>query len=343
MNGSEKFTIRIATSAADIGQPAWDSLSAGRPFASYRWIRFCETAMADSPASHITLEADRHPLARASFWRVANEPLPLPALVRPLLAAYFKRRPLLICRAPFASWTGLILPDEPSLRREAFGAIHQSALQLLANQHASFLLFDFLQADDLPADQPLATMTLPDPGTILPVRWKTFEEYLAATTSRNRKHYKHTQREARAFGLTYSTRASVTDVSAALSLIRKVEKKFKSAPNPWMRALLENIETIDGIYQEVRQAGKLVGCCLLLEDNGVMFPIALGLEDVPFAYFLLAYGFVQEAIARGVHTLRLGSGAYEVKHRLGGALEDNNHIAIDSQSAMLKKMINLFK
>jgi len=76
----------------------------------------------------------------------------------------------------------------------------------------------------------------------------------------------------------------------------------------------------------------------LLEDNGVMLAAALGLaEDVQYSYFSLVYGCLQQAIARRVKTLRLGSGAYDVKRRLGFALEANNHTAIAARSPVLNR------
>ena len=47
-------------------------------------------------------------------------------------------------------------------------------------------------------------------------------------------------------------------------------------------------------------------------------PLALGLEDdVPSGYFLLLYTALQEAFEHNVRLVRFGSGAYDVKRRMG--------------------------
>ena len=339
MGRFDGFTIQWTERAEEIGQPAWDALSAGRPFASYRWTRFGETVMSDCQPTHLNLHFDNQPAARATFWRVAAEPLPLPPLVRSPVSSFLRRRPLLICRAPLANWTGLLLPDDPSLRSAAQTVIHAEGLRLLEETRGSYLLFDFLDAPDLVWPPDVIVTTVSDPGTRLDIRWKSFDDYLASTDKRGRQHYKRVQHEAEELVLQISEHTSVENVEEALTLIRAVEKKFRAAPNPWMRSLLENAMQVGGIWQEVRQGGRLVGCGLLLEDNGVMLATALGLaEGVQYAYFLLVYASLQIAIRRQVKTLRLGSGAYDVKRRLGCELESNNHTAVTTQDPMLRRL-----
>lgn len=295
--------------------------------------------MSDCESKYVHLLLDGIPVSRATIWRVRSEPLPLPPLVRTPVAAYLRRRPLLICRAPLANWTGLLLPDETSLRQPAFVVLLRSSLNLLTGSRGSFLLFDFLDAPDL--DWPGLTITeVSDPGTRLTIRWDSFEDFLASTDKRGRQHYKRVQREAEELGLAHSVHETVTNVDEALPLIRAVERKFRSAPNPWIRRTLEQASMVGGLWQEVRQRDRLVGCGLLLEDNGVMLATALGLaDDVQYAYFLLVYGCLQQAIERRVKTLRLGSGAYDVKRRLGFERETNNHTAILSNSSLMNRLV----
>lgn len=344
MSADPRLRIKIAHRVDEIGQPAWDALSAGRPFASCDWYRFGETVMADSPPTYLILSVDEKPAARATLYRVPDEPLPLPPLVRAPIRSLLRRRPLLICRSPLANWSGLLLPEDASLRAAARAALLEAAQKQLEEQNCSFLLFDFLdesQRADWPAD--FLQTTVADAGTRLEIQWESFDEYLAGTDKRGRQHYKRARREAEKLGLELSHHSSVANIEEALTLIRRVEQKFRAAPNPWMRGLLENAQTLGGVWQEVRQRGRLVGCGLLLEDNGVMLATALGLaEDAPYAYFLLVYSCLQEAMARRVKTLRLGSGAYDVKRRLGFVLEDNNHTAIRARSPFLQGLAKLF-
>ncbi len=338
-----EYDLRIAHRVDEIGQPAWDALGAGRPFASYDWYRFGETVMTDSPPTYLVLSVEEKPAARATLYRVPDEPLPLPPLVRAPVRSLLRRNPPLICRSPLANWSGLLLPEDASLRAAAQTALLDAARKQLEEQKASFLLFDFLdesQRADWPVDFTLTEIS--DAGTRLEVKWKSFDDYLAGTDKRGRQHYKRVQRQAEKLGLELSRHPSVANVEEALALIRRVERKFRAAPNPWMRNLLEAAPMIRGVWQEVRQRGRLVGCGLLLEDNGVMLATALGLaEDVSYAYFLLIYSCLQEAVARQVKALRLGSGAYDVKRRLGFALENNNHTAIRARTSFLHRLVKL--
>ena len=341
MSRSGGFIIQQIGRAGDIGRTDWDALSAGRPFASYRWTRFGETVMSDCSPTYLILHFDNQPAARATFWRVAAEPLPLPPLVRTPVSALLRRRPLLICRAPLANWTGLLLPDDPSLRSAARTALHAEGLRLLEEARGSYLLFDFLDAPDLAWPADVTVTTVSDPGTRLEIRWKSFNEYLASTDKRGRQHFKRVQHEAGKLGLHISEHPLVVNVDEAMPLIYAVERKFHAASNSWMRSLIENADRVGGIWLEVRQGERLVGCGLLLEDNGVMLATALGLaEGVQYAYFLLVYACLQTAIQRGAKTLRFGSGAYDVKRRLGCELETNNHTAVAAYSPMLRWLAN---
>ena len=335
MRPLDGFTLHISRRADETDPSVWDALGNGHPFASQRWMRFGEQVMSDCESFHAHLYLDGKPASRATFWRVPSEPLPLSPLVRTPVSAFLIRRPLLICRAPLANWTGLVLPEDPVLHNKARNALYKTGLSLLDENRGSFLLFDFLDTPDL--DWPgLTVAEVSDPGTRLEVHWDSFDAFLASTDKHGRQHYKRVQREAQSLGLEYSVHAVVPNIDEALPLIRAVEKKFHAAPNPWIPALLANVSMVGGIWQEVRQRGRLVGCGVLLEDNGVMLAAALGLAyDVQYAYFLLIYGSLQIAIERNVNTLRLGSGAYDVKRRLGFVLETNNHTGIFSSSSFL--------
>ena len=86
---------------------------------------------------------------------------------------------------------------------------------------------------------------------------------------------------------------------------------------------------VDGTWLEIRKEGKLVGCGAVLRDNRFQLATSLGLEDdVPGGYFLLLYAALQEAFEHNIRLVRFGSGAYDVKRRLGLHLENTNHAMI---------------
>jgi hypothetical protein len=96
-----------------------------------------------------------------------------------------------------------------------------------------------------------------------------------------------------------------------------------------MQGLLENFAMIDGTWLEIYKEKKLVGCGAIVRDNKFQLVTALGLEDdVPGGYFLLLYTALREAFEHNIRLIRFGSGAYDVKRRLGFHLEDTNHAMI---------------
>jgi hypothetical protein len=86
---------------------------------------------------------------------------------------------------------------------------------------------------------------------------------------------------------------------------------------------------IDGTWLELRKDGKLVGCGAVVRDNKFQLATALGLEDdVPGGYFYLLYAALQEAFEHNVRLIRFGTGAYDIKRKLGLHLEDTNHAMV---------------
>ncbi|MDI6770520.1 MAG: GNAT family N-acetyltransferase [Anaerolineales bacterium] len=323
------FDIKIAYSLAEVSQAEWDALSGERPFQSCRWYTYGERVMADCPPFYIILSLDKKPVARATFWLVRKEPLPLPPLLRTFAQAVFRRWPLLICRSPLAGLSGLILPDPP-LRDESLKVITRVALAELRRLGGSFLIFDYLEPDQTAWPgwpREFTTTSISDPGTWMPVKWDSFEAYLTAGNKKTRQNYKRSLQQAGELGIQVTKRQSVPDMDTALALVRNLEKKHNSASNPWARGMLENIKAADGAFLEARIGERLVGCVLIFEDNRVQMIAAMGLAgDVPGVYFQLIYASLQAAFERKVRLLRWGSGAYDVKRRLGFELDQNNYV-----------------
>jgi hypothetical protein len=326
-----KLDVKVFNSIQEIDPETWDRIVAGRGFQSHRWYQFGESAMADSAPTYLVAWDGDTPVASAALFRVTNEPLPLPAVARRFMASIFKRRPLLVCRSPLADTSALLLPGEP-LRDEALTALAQTAHQQFKRQRCSFLLFDFLLTEQLrypgwPSSfEPIAVS---EPGTYMPLEWESFEAYLKALNRKDRQDYKNSVREVEKNGIVLTRHKTVPDVEIALKLIRNVSIWQGSAPNPWMRGLLENFSMIDGTWLEIHKDEKLVGCGAALRDNRFQLTTALGLEDdVPSGYFLLLYTALQEAFEHNVRLVRFGSGSYDIKRRLGLHLEDTNHAMV---------------
>jgi predicted N-acyltransferase len=333
--------VEVFHSINEIKPEIWNRIVAGRGFQSHNWYKFGERAMADAKPTYLLARDGNAPVAGAALFKVHNEPLPLPAVARQFMASIFKHRPLLICRSPLADTSALLLPGEP-LRDVALMALATAAREQFKKQKCSFLLFDYLLTEQLRYGWPqgFEPLTVSEPGTYMPIEWQSFDEYLEAGNKKDRQHYKKSIKEAEENGLALSKHKTVSEIDHALELIRNVSIWHGSAPNPWMRGLLENFSMIDGTWLELRKEGKLVGCGAVVRDNQFQFATALGLEDdVPGGYFYLLYTALQEAFEHKIRLVRFGTGAYDVKRRLGFHLEDTNHamVTMAAFSARTKK------
>jgi len=326
-----KLNVKAYKSIQEIDPAVWDGIVAGRGFQSHKWYTFGERAMADCPATYLIAWDGDTAVASAALFKVHNEPLPLPKVARRFMASVLKRRPLLVCRSPLADTSAMLLPGEPE-RDEAHVALTSAAQDEFKKQRCSFLVFDYLLTEQLKYPSwpsGYEPITVSEPGTYMPIEWESFEAYLDAGNKKDRQHYKKTLRDAENNKIVLTRHTSVPDVDAALSLIEDVAIWHGSAPNPWTRGLLENFSMVDGTWLEIRRGDKLAGCGAVVRDNRFQLATALGLEDdVPGGYFLLLYAALEDAFKHDVRLVRFGSGAYDVKRRLGLHLENTNHAMI---------------
>jgi hypothetical protein len=326
-----KLQIKKYKSITEISPEIWEQIAAGRGFQSHQWYAIGERIMADCPPTYLILWERETPLAGAALFKVKNEPLPLPKIAREFMSSVLKRRPLLVCRSPLADTSALLLPGEPK-RDEALSMLASAAQEEFKKQRCSFLVFDYLLTEQLKYNSwpsGYEAITVSEPGTYLPMAWENFEAYLEAGNKKDRQHYKRTLKETSDNGIELSRHKTVPAVDAAVKLIENVSIWHGSAPNPWTRNLLENFSLFDGTWLELRKEGQLVGCGAVLRDNKFQITSSLGLEDdVPGGYFLLLYAALQDAFEHKVRLVRFGSGAYDVKRRLGFHLEDTNHAMI---------------
>jgi len=331
------FEVKTYKSIQEIEPEIWDEVAAGRGFQSHKWYAFGERAMADCPPTYLIAWDRDQPVAGMALFKVRNEPLPLPKVARQFMSSVLKRRPLLVCRSPLADTSALLLPGEP-LRDEVLPVLASAAQDEFKKQRCSFLVFDYLLTEQLkypswPAGY--ESITVSEPGTYMPMSWESFDAYLEAGNKKDRQHYKRTLKETSDNGITLSRKDHVPDVEAALKLIENVSIWHGSAPNPWTRNLLENFSTVDGTWLELHKDGNLIGCGAIIRDNKFQLATSLGLEDdVPGGYFLLLYAALQDAFEHNVRLIRFGSGAYDVKRRLGFHLEDTNHAMITMAGIM---------
>lgn len=351
------FDVDIFSSITDIDEAVWQQLNGDRPFSSIRWFRFLESAFAGDHSIYMILSQKGVPMARTVLWAKGNEPLPMPATpLRRLTAAATNRWPLLLGYDPLVGGQPtLLLPAEPALRQSALETISCQALAQLHHHKGSFLLYSYLEEAQSrwpgwPAD--FVALDFEEPETILPITWCCFEEYLAWLRRTHKSAYKdyrrHVNRAAKS-GIEVTVHDRVTGVGTAtgvgnatgideaLALVRATEQRHGSMPHPNARPVMEHMSQVGGRWLAARQNGRLVGCGLLLGDNGSWAMKFLGLDyEVRYAYFQLIYTAIQEVIAAGGNYLSGGTGAYELKERLGFQRQSNSYIGFMSRSRPLR-------
>jgi predicted N-acyltransferase len=338
--------IRVVTRISDIGADEWDGLGRNIPFQSHRWYQFGEHAMSDCQPVYILAYQGGKLVGRAALWAIHNEPLPKNlGWWRNSLQTFLQRFPLLVCRSPFSNLNGMILPDPP-LRDKVLETLGQTAIKETRRHRGSALIFDYVEKDQtkLPGWQAgFMSMSLSAPNTVLNLEWGTFEEYLAKNKWRMHQHYKRSSRSAAELGIQITRHDTVGDPDSAMALIRNVERRHNSISNPWARNMLDHMNMVEHTWLEAHIGSRLVGCMLLLVDNGVQIAVLPGLaEDVQFAYFMLLYEAIKEAFEKRLTALRWGSGAYETKHRLGFELKMNDNIMFRAANPFVNFVLQRF-
>jgi predicted N-acyltransferase len=339
------FDIDIFSSISELDQEVWQQLNCNRPFSSPRWFRFLEKAFPNDRPIYILLYKETVPVAQSVLWVKADEPLPMTSSpLRKLTAAALRRWPLLLGYDPLVGGQcSLLLPADPTLHPAALETISRLAQKQLNQQEGSFLLYSYLEETQSrwsgwPAD--FVTLDFDEPETVLPLEWSTFEEYLDWLRQSHKSAYKDYRRHinrAAAAGIEVTVHNQVTAVDEALALVRATEQHHGSMPHPNARLVLEHMPLVGGRWLAACQNGRLVGSGLLLNDNGSWAMKFLGLDyNVRYVYFQLIYTAIQEVINAGGDRLVGGTGAYELKERLGFQPQNNTYIGFMSRSRLLR-------
>jgi predicted N-acyltransferase len=333
--------VQIIQHVDEVGQQSWDQLGDGRPFASYRWYRFGETVLTDDVSEYLLVSHHGMPVARATLWLTRQEPLPISSRpVRMVVQMLLRQWPLLVCRAPLSSASGLVLPADPSQRDAVLLTITQTIQERMQKHRAAVGLVDYLEQPEAnwpgwPRD--FVPTVVSDPGTRLEIVWPDFDSYVRQLAKSVQKDYRRHRNRAAELGIVVTADHTPPPAPTALRLIREVERRHHSAPIPWNAAILSHADMIDGVWLKATIGDRLVGCGLLAGDGGIRFLSMLGLDyEVQYVYFQLFYAAIRRAIETGAQVLRGGSGAYETKQRLGFQLESNNYVTYTTNHRLLR-------
>ncbi len=298
--------------------------------------------MADCPPAYLLACEGSNLVARACLWLVRAEPLPrMLGIFRKPVQGLLNRWPLLVCRSPLAYTTGLIISDQAN-RDEILSVLTEAVQEIARQSQASFIVFDYMSKAEVIGWPPhLSGMTASEPGMKMENNWGSMDDYLASVGKKDRQHYKRVSREADKLGMHVERHLYPFRTEEALTLIRNVETSHGALPNPWARRMLENMDLVNGIFLTALIGEQLVGCGLLLEDNSSQMTSMLGLaKDIPYVYFALVYESLKIAFEHKIRLLRWGSGAYDVKQRLGFSTEDNASLVFASANPIVNKILH---
>jgi len=339
-----EISIHINNCIDEIDASVWNKLSAGQPFQSHNWYQYGEKVLDDCEPLYITAYRDEEIVGRASFWLTRNEPLPqFAGYWKTLLKPILRKWPLLICRSPLSSAPGIvILSDEDQTK--VMLAVLDEAIRQAHGRKCSVLMFDFLsKAEAKNWPERFSVLEFPDTGTIMENRWLGFDDYLAKGDPKNRKNYRRTMRASAKFKVNVQTSVTEEEIEMFLPLVNNMEKIYGSSLNPWMGNMHRYMEMVSGQVVTVRTGGELAACGLLLHDNDVQLTTAFGrASDAPFIYMAVIYESLELAFERKVKAFRWGSGAYDLKKKLGFEVEDNGVFVYYPIQPILKLLAGWF-
>jgi hypothetical protein len=184
--------------------------------------------------------------------------------------------------------------------------------------------------------------SISDPGTLMINQWDSFEHYLAGN-KKVRRHYQYIQNKAAEIDLKITIHHRIDRLEEALLLIRQVEKRFNSAPNVWIKGMMENLIMVNGSWVTATIGAELVGCNIIMEDGTAHMNTGLGQTELPYVYLAMMYENLKVAFDHSTKLLRWGSGAYEFKQKLGFSLENSNHALFTSRNPFLRAVSKLAK
>lgn len=335
------YSVKVTECLEDVDGLQWANLTTGRPFSSQRWFRIANAANGDKTL-YFLLYSEGRLVGQAMANLSANLGVALSSTrIQHIVGSALRRFPLLICQTHLANLNGLILPPGDELN--ALNALSEAFSETAAAYSASFIVLGWLSETDRRLIEPLShyEMVTMDAGTTLSIQWSSFDEYLQNLSKSMRKDINRHNNRARDLKITIERAYHFTQHTDRLvELITKVEHHHHSTNSiPSIARFLETIEreVPDGsVMLLARVDGVLVGCGLLLFDQGMMGLALLGMDySYKYVYFQLFYEAIRFAIERNIKSIRGGTGAYEFKRRLGFE-EATGYAAFSSHRRILR-------
>jgi predicted N-acyltransferase len=330
--------VQVARSIHEFEPSRWDAVAGSRLPLSHAWLRLLETGALGYHALYLLVEDEQGPLAAAvsPAWAVEWWER---AAFRQLLALY----------PPYsASTSGLALREGCSL--EATFPRLEPLLRKLAWKHGrlvtSLTVTSTAEAEYL-QKQGFRTLEM-SPGTVLPIQWSSYEDYLAAFPSRVRTGLGRSRRRAEKGGARVQVGVPILGLERQLYalLAKTFTLNGSKSPPPFserffsaaVEQLGERVVLIAGYLGD-----ELVGYVLAFHDHHSMITPLAGFDEKArdaHVYFVVLQEALRWAIEHGLRRIYMGTTNYHIKERMGFQLQPR--IACYRPSArLLEPMVSL--
>jgi predicted N-acyltransferase len=168
------------------------------------------------------------------------------------------------------------------------------------------------------------------PVAALDLRWPSFDDYLEALPAKSRREFRRQINRNRNAGVVVERVDSVTGLEERLSelvdLNARKHNAFSFGLGPGFFGELTRTFGSNVRIFIARKSGGVAGVCVMLVQDGVAFPIVVGIDPASssdYTYFHIAYNVpVADAIESGVQRMYYGRGMYDLKVRRGCVLID---------------------
>lgn len=338
--GTRPYSVRAFTDIADVDPAAWDAIIDPDDLqATHRFVSVCQRSAVEGAAyRHVMVHCGARLAAIASFSRMDVKVDLLATGVARASIRWIRRRHPSFLVVPVA-FCGLPVSFGQSCLRLAPGVDRAAVLPLLARELDAFgadtgarlLCFKEYGPAEGPALAPLLAagyFRAPSlPSCRLAIRWRTFDEYLAAMRAGYRRQVRAGLRVGAAQGL--ECRVVADFGPDCRRIFRLYEQVMDRAEVQLERLNLAFFEELNGRLGAQSAAvllerhGALAAAAVLLYSPHVVTFLLAGIDSAQnrpcWAYPNLVTAVVREAIRRGATALEMGQTSYDLKLRLGAA------------------------
>ena len=357
--GLADYTLRVCERIEEIDAAAWDSVVAPHDLqATHRFVKLCQrSGVEHADYRHVLLYHAGEPVGVASITRMTvSLDLLSSGAARSVIRwlrrwrPSFLRVPLTICGLP-VSFGGSCVRFRPGVD----GTRALEILDDLMARHALDARTPVLCFKEFAAHETAALDHLKRRGYFrapslpycsLPVRWRSFEEYMGSLRAGYRRQVKSSLRVRSEAGLSVRV---VEDFGGECERIFALyEQVMERAPFQLERlnlAFLQRLNADLGAQSRailIEKDGQLLAAAVMLYAPRVVTFLLAGIDyrshQRYHSYLNLVVEVVREAINAGAETLELGQTSYDLKGRLG-ALAAPRYIYLKHRNRLVNALL----